>query len=82
MNKGDVIQCLDRPEIVSRDPFRMRSRAWMCSTCQLAVTSPEPISVPPQCRLCGGVAFEKVQVLAASAASYYDVGRGRFPEPL
>jgi hypothetical protein len=30
----------------------------MCSTCELAVTSPEPISAPPQCRRCGGIAFE------------------------
>jgi hypothetical protein len=58
MNQGDVIQRLDRPEIVSHDCYRMRSRVWTCSTCQLAVTSPEPISVPPQCRRCGSIAFE------------------------
>jgi hypothetical protein len=58
MNEGDVIQRLDRPETVSRDYHPIRSRAWICSTCQLAVTSPEPISVPPQCRRCGSVVFE------------------------
>jgi hypothetical protein len=62
MNEGDVIQRLDRPEIVSHDYYRIRSRVWICSTCQLAVMSPEPISVPPQCRLCGGIAFARVRV--------------------
>ena len=58
MNEGDVIQRLDRPEIISHDYYRIRSRVWRCSTCQLAVTSPEPISVPPQCRRCGSIAFK------------------------
>lgn len=58
MNEGDVIQRLDRPGIVSHDYDRIRSRVWICSTCRLAVTSPEPISVPPQCRRCGSIAFE------------------------
>jgi hypothetical protein len=60
MNQGDVIQRLDRPEIVSHDYYRVRSRAWICSTCQLGVTSPEPISVPPQCRRCGWIVFERI----------------------
>jgi hypothetical protein len=61
MKEGDVIQRLDRPEIVSHDYCRMRGRVWICSTCQLAVTSPEPISVPPQCRRCGSIAFETLE---------------------
>jgi hypothetical protein len=60
MHGGDVIQRLDRPEIVSRDYYRERSRVWRCLTCELAVTSPEPISVPPQCRRCGNIAFERL----------------------
>jgi hypothetical protein len=58
MNEGDFIQRLDRPEIVGHAYYRIRSRVWICSMCQLAVTSPEPISEPPQCRRCGSVAFE------------------------
>jgi hypothetical protein len=60
MHEGDVIQRLDRPGIAGHDYCRMRSRVWKCSTCQLAVMSPEPISAPPQCRRCGGIAFETV----------------------
>jgi hypothetical protein len=61
MYEGHVIQRLDRPEIVSHDYYHMRGRAWICSTCQLAVTSPEPISVPPQCRRCGSIAFDTIR---------------------
>jgi hypothetical protein len=61
MDEGNVIQRLDRPEVVSHDYYGMRNRAWICSTCQLAVTSPEPISVPPQCMRCGGIAFETIR---------------------
>ena len=57
MNERDVIQRLDRPEVVSHD-YRTRNRIWICSTCQFAVASPEPISIPPQCRRCGSIAFE------------------------
>jgi hypothetical protein len=60
MHEGDVIQRLDRPETVCHDYHRSRSRAWMCAACQAAVGSPEPISMPPQCRRCGGIAFEAV----------------------
>jgi hypothetical protein len=60
MNEGDAIQRLDRPEIVNRDYHHRRSRAWICSICQLAVTSPEPITVPPQCRRCGSVALRRL----------------------
>jgi hypothetical protein len=60
MHEGDVTQRLDRPEIVSHD-YRMHSRVWICSTCQLAVTSPEPIGAPPQCTRCGWIAFEVVR---------------------
>jgi hypothetical protein len=62
MNQGDVIPRLDRPEIVSHDHFRMRSRVWICATCRLGVTSPEPISVPAQCRRCGSIGFEMLGV--------------------
>jgi hypothetical protein len=61
MNEAKVIQRLDRPEILGCDDYRVRSRPWICSTCQLAVTSPEPISVPPQCRRCGRVSFERLR---------------------
>jgi hypothetical protein len=57
MHEGDVIQRLDRPKGVTHDYYRAHNRVWMCSTCELAVTSPEPISAPPQCRRCGSVAF-------------------------
>jgi hypothetical protein len=57
MNEGDIIQRLNRPDIVSHD-HRMRSRAWSCSMCQKVVTSPEPIAAPPQCSRCGWIAFE------------------------
>jgi hypothetical protein len=71
MHEGDVIPHLDRPEIVNHDYYRMRSRVWRCSTCDLAVSSPEPISAPPQCRRCGGIAFETLglpsKALPASA---------------
>jgi hypothetical protein len=62
MHKGGVIQRLDRPEIVGHDYYRVHSRVWTCSTCDLAVTSTEPISAPPQCRRCGGIAFETVRI--------------------
>jgi hypothetical protein len=61
MHKGGVIQRLDRPEIVGHDYYRVHSRVWTCSTCDLAVMSPEPVSAPPQCRCCGGIAFEAVR---------------------
>jgi rubrerythrin len=61
MREGDIIQRLDRPEVVSHDYYRIRCRVWICSTCQFAVTSPEPISVPPQCGRCGSSAFETVR---------------------
>jgi hypothetical protein len=57
MNEGNVHQRVDGSKVVSLDDYRMRSRAWICSTCQLAVTSPEPIAVPPQCKRCGAIAF-------------------------
>lgn len=61
MYEGNVVQRLDRPEIVSHEYYRVPSQAWTCSTCELAVTSPEPISRPPQCRRCGGIVFEMVR---------------------
>ena len=61
MHEGNVIQRLDRPRIVSHDYYRVHSRVWTCSTCELAVTSPEPILGPPQCRRCGGIAFEALR---------------------
>jgi hypothetical protein len=47
-------------EIVDRER-RMRSRAWVCSTCREVVTSPTPIPVPAPCPRCGGIAFETVR---------------------
>jgi hypothetical protein len=62
INEGDVIQRLDRPKIVTHDYYyHAHNRVWTCSTCELAVTSPEPISAPPQCRRCGSIAFETVR---------------------
>jgi hypothetical protein len=58
MHEGNAIQRLDRPEIVRHEYHCQHSWVWTCSTCELAVTSPEPISAPPQCRRCGGIAFE------------------------
>ena len=61
MHEGNAIQRLGRHEIVNRGYYRSHSRVWTCSTCELAVTSPEPISAPPQCRRCGSTAFETVR---------------------
>jgi hypothetical protein len=61
MDEKDVIDRLGPPdEIVSRED-RMRSRAWVCSTCRKLVTSPTPIPVPAPCSLCHGIAFEAIR---------------------
>jgi hypothetical protein len=61
IHEGNAIQRLDRSGIIRHDYRRVRSRVWTCSTCDIAVMSPEPISAPPQCRRCGGIAFETVR---------------------
>jgi hypothetical protein len=60
MNERDVVERLGPPDEIIGRKDRMRSRAWLCSTCRETVTSPEPIPIPAPCPRCGGVAFEKV----------------------
>ena len=61
MDEKDAIDRLGPPdEIIGRED-RMRSRAWLCSTCREVVTSPVPIPVPAPCPRCGGIAFETVR---------------------
>jgi hypothetical protein len=58
MDEKDALDRFGPPdEVISRED-RMRSRAWVCSTCRETVTSPAPIPVPAPCRRCGGIGFE------------------------
>jgi hypothetical protein len=61
MDEKDVVDRLGPPDQVVSRAERMRSHAWVCSTCRQAVTSPTPIPVPAPCPRCGGMAFETVR---------------------
>jgi hypothetical protein len=61
MDDKDDLDHLGPPdELINRDE-RMRSRAWVCSSCRQVVKSATPITVPAPCLRCGGVAFETVR---------------------
>ena len=62
MEEEDVIKHLGPPHEIKGREDRMRSRAWMCSTCRQVVGSDAPITVPAPCGRCGGIAFEVVEV--------------------
>ena len=48
-------------EILSKDsPHRMKSKAWICSTCCEVHRLLEPVTVPAPCPRCGGIAFERL----------------------
>ncbi len=62
MNENDVVERLGPPDEIVRREDRMRSRAWICSTCREIVTSTEPIPVPVPCAECGGIGFETARL--------------------
>jgi rubrerythrin len=41
---------------------RLKSRAWMCSSCKLTITNDTPIAIPAPCPVCGGIAFETAEL--------------------
>jgi hypothetical protein len=58
MNEKDVVDRLGPPDEIVGTAQRMRSRAWICSTCRELTTSSEPIPCPAPCTRYGGIAFE------------------------
>jgi hypothetical protein len=56
---GEQRQFLGPARIVSLKD-RLRSRAWVCSSCKHTMTSDTPIPVQAPCSKCGGLAFEMV----------------------
>jgi hypothetical protein len=47
-------------EILSKDsPHRIKSKAWVCSTCKEVARKNEPVTVPTGgCTKCGSIVFE------------------------
>jgi hypothetical protein len=62
MDEHDVIDRLGPPDKIVSRKDRMRSCAWVCSTCREVVTSSAPIPVPAPCIRCSGIAFETVEI--------------------
>ena len=62
MDEKEVVERLGRPDKIVGRRERMRSRAWVCSTCREGVISPGSAPVPAPCARCGGIAFEVVEV--------------------
>jgi hypothetical protein len=61
MDEKDAVNRLGPPDEILGREHRTRSRAWACSTCRQAVTSPTPIHAPAPCPRCGGIEFETVR---------------------
>jgi rubrerythrin len=61
MDEMDIIKRLGPPAEIVSPEHRMRSRAWVCSTCRETVTSATPIPVPAPCPRCGGIVFETIR---------------------
>jgi hypothetical protein len=57
MEERDVIRRLGQPDEIVRRDERMRSRAWICSTCRERTTYPGPVPIPAPCRRCGDIVF-------------------------
>jgi rubrerythrin len=62
MDEKNVRDRLGPPDKIIGRSERMRSRVWLCSSCKLTITSIEPIPVPAPCPVCGGIAFESVEL--------------------
>ena len=61
MDERDVVDRLGPPDEIVGRKDRMRSRAWVCSTCTAVVRSKEPIPIPAPCPVCRGIVFETVR---------------------
>jgi rubrerythrin len=61
MREKDVIETLGPQDKIVEPTERMRSRAWLCSTCGDTTVTAEPQPPPAPCPKCRGVFFETIE---------------------
>ena len=63
MDRKRVIRRLGKPDRIITAEERLTSCAWKCSRCKSITMAAAPIPVPSPCTICGGIDFEKIDLV-------------------